>query len=81
MINLCLDVGTLLSPDEIYFYCYRAYDNDDWGFHDDNQIEQVFRSVPCFLEISISTEQFSISFSSDQIAIIFLCVFHIKFPP
>lgn len=38
MINLCLDVGTLLSPDEIYFSCYRAYDNDDWGFHDDNQI-------------------------------------------
>lgn len=38
MINLCLDVGTLLSPDEIYFSCYRAYDNDDLGFHDDNQI-------------------------------------------
>lgn len=38
MINLCLDVGMLLTPDDKWFGCYQAYDNDKYGFHDDNQI-------------------------------------------
>ena len=38
MINLCLDVGMLLTPDDKWFGCYRAYGNDKYGFHDDNQI-------------------------------------------
>lgn len=38
MINLCLDVGMLLTPDDKWFGCYRAYGNDKYGFHNDNQI-------------------------------------------
>lgn len=38
MINYCLDVGVLLSPEDKYFECYKAYDNDKYGFHDENQI-------------------------------------------
>lgn len=38
MINYCLDVGVLLSPEDEFFECYEAYDNDKYGFYDENQI-------------------------------------------
>ena len=38
MIDLCLDVGVLLYPEDPYFSSYEAYNCKDYGFYDENQI-------------------------------------------